>query len=78
MIYINSHNQNMFRTYVFLLVGSINFVCLQRSHAQLSLLSLVFFFDQTPENHKDKGRPRGRFHSDAQVSIGLGNTKGKL
>ena len=40
---------------MFLLVDLIAFVHLRRSHAQLSLLSFVPFFDETAENEKIKG-----------------------
>jgi len=40
---------------MFLPVNPIIFVRLQRSHAQLSLLSFVPFLDQTPENAQTKG-----------------------
>ena len=44
-------------------------------YGRFSLPSFVVSSDQTPETTKKKGRPRGRLHSDAQVSTGLGNTK---
>jgi len=53
---------------MFLPVDSIAFVRLQRSHAQFSLPLFVPFFDQTLEPAKTKRRPRGRFHSNAQVN----------
>ena len=49
------HNHKSRKTSLFLLVESIAFVRLRRSHAQLSLPSFVPFFDQTSENAKTKG-----------------------
>ena len=38
-------------------------------HARFSVPSFVPFSRSNTWNHKDKGRPRGRLHSDAQVNL---------
>ena len=42
-------------SFMFLPVDSIAFIRLRRSHAQVTLLSFVPFFDQTPEITRTKG-----------------------
>jgi len=60
-------------------VGWLDYRCASMSITRPVIPTFVraFFWSNTWK-FRDKGRPRGRLHSDAQVSVGLGNTKGKL